>query len=122
MSTLLPTENKLTTTFAYHTVEDVADFNLSALERDHSTGAPSEAPSTTARATRRIISRAEPCFVTKQRSYTLERVHWVNTVKKNPLRKKEIVCCFATSKLFLSLFIIRRHSFKDSASFTSVST
>lgn len=103
MSALLPKEKKLTTSFAYNEVEAVDDFNVSALVRDHSAGAPSQAPSTTARATRRNISREEPCFITKRRCYTLERVHWVKAVKKDPLRKKEIVCCLLLPKLFSSL-------------------
>ncbi|KAF8800097.1 hypothetical protein BYT27DRAFT_7200604 [Phlegmacium glaucopus] len=96
MSTLLVTgssNRKLSTTFAYNKVVAVHEFDVAELVRDHSAGAPSQASSdasTTARETRRNISRAECCFITKRPSYTLERAHWVNAVRKDPSRKRTI--------------------------------
>lgn len=85
---------RLSTTFAYSKVAAVDDFDVAELVRDHSAGAASQTSSnasTTARETRRNISRAEPCFITKRPSYTLERAHWVNAVRNDPSRKKLIV-------------------------------
>ncbi|KDR70854.1 hypothetical protein GALMADRAFT_811416 [Galerina marginata CBS 339.88] len=45
----------------------------------------------TARETRRNISRAEPCFITKRHSYTLERVHWVDAVSKDKRKIEEFL-------------------------------
>jgi len=68
---------------------------LPALVRVHSCGVPSVASDTTSSSTIRTesrkISRAEPCFVTKQPSYSLEKVHFVNVVRKNKLLKVDIV-------------------------------
>ena len=92
--------DRISTSFAYNRVEGVADFDVEALVRTHSAGLRSQTSSiasTTARETRRIISRSEPCFVTKRLSYTLERVHWVNAVRKDPGLKLAIVSpCHST--------------------------
>jgi len=96
-------DNKLSTSFAYNTVEAVSDFGVDALVRNHSAGAASSNASTTARQTRQNIDRAEPCFITKRPSYTHERAHWVNAVRGNPNLKEKIVCS-------LSLRMVLSHS------------
>ncbi|KDR72486.1 hypothetical protein GALMADRAFT_142810 [Galerina marginata CBS 339.88] len=86
-------KERLSTTFAYNKVVAIDAFNVTELVRNHSAGARSQASSnasTTARETRRKISRAEPCFITKRPSYTLKRAHWVNAVRKDPARKRFI--------------------------------
>jgi hypothetical protein len=87
---------KISTTFNYNKVKEVPELNLPALVRVHSCGVPSVASVTTSssvtgRSESRKISRAEPCFVTKQPSYCLQRVHFVNVVRKDKLLKIDIV-------------------------------
>ena len=87
--------DKLSTSFAYSKMEAVADFGVDALVRNHSPGLASQASSnasTTHRQTRRNIDRSEPCFITKRPSYTLERAHWVNAVRKDRGLKANVVC------------------------------
>ena len=87
-------QRQISTNFAYNKVGAVLDFGVGALERDHSAPAASSNGSTTSRQTRQIIDRAEPCFITKRPSYTLESAHWVNAVRKDANDKAAIVCSF----------------------------
>lgn len=94
MSDIFSKSSRLTTSYNFSKIEAVPAWGLGAIVRaPHSTGAASIASSTsrTAAATRRNIDRSEPCFVTGRASYTHERAHWVNAVRKNPTRKRKVV-------------------------------
>ena len=49
----------------------------------------------------RTISRAEPCFVTKQHTYSVERAHFVNAVRHDEVVKTDVVShlTFVTERL-----------------------
>jgi len=99
-------EGKISTTFNYNKVVEVPELGLPALFRVHSCGVPSVASITTSSSVRtesRKISRAEPCFITKQPSYSLAKAHFVNAVRKNKLLKVDIVSPSHLSRLWITL-------------------
>jgi len=87
---------RISTTFPYNKVHGIPELDLDDLDCDHSAGAPasiaSASPaSTTARAERRNIGRAEPCFITKQTAYSHVKAHWVNAVRNDKRMKFSVV-------------------------------
>ncbi|KXN85511.1 hypothetical protein AN958_11236 [Leucoagaricus sp. SymC.cos] len=87
---------RISTTFKYTKIIGVPDLSLESLEREYSdkdlqsVASVSSSASTRAAQERRKISRAEGCFITKQPGYHLERVHWVNAVRKDAMLKFEV--------------------------------
>ena len=116
MSTLLPS-GRLTTTFAYSTVDAVPSFNVPEIPRDHSLVASSRASSYASGTRRLVLEREEPCFITKRPSFSLEIAHWVNAVREDPARKALVVGYMHTLLSHLNI-LIRKHPFKILALFT----
>jgi len=88
---------RISTTLPYIKVYGIPELDLGDLDCAHSAGtavtdgSDSDA-STTARAERKNISRAEPCFITKQTAYSHKKAHWVNAVRNDKRKKFEVVC------------------------------
>ncbi len=56
---------------------------------------------------KRNIDQAEPCFITKHRSYTLGKAHWVNAVRGKPdlkARANRVRSEYPSSSCYSSLF------------------
>ena len=91
MSAILQSNKRLTTSYSFYKLPAVAHWNTLAITpAPHSNGASSvSSVSTKSRA--RNIDREEPCFITKSVSYTHERAHWVNAVRKDSVLKEQVV-------------------------------
>ncbi|KAF9557061.1 hypothetical protein CPC08DRAFT_820108 [Agrocybe pediades] len=100
--------NKISTNFKYVRIGSNEDLSLPAIEHEYSVGtkatiesesAISSRPSETQeernekrkrKEERRKIRRSEGCFITKQPGFSLENAHWVNAVRKDASRKKQV--------------------------------
>ena len=92
MSAILQSNKpRLTTSYSFPKLPAVGRWNTLAITpAPHSNGASSvSSVSTKSRA--RNIDREEPCFITKSVSYTHERAHWVNAVRKDSVLKEQVV-------------------------------
>jgi hypothetical protein len=87
LSKLFPTimatirDGTISTTFNHKKIKAIPELNLPALTRPHPGGAPSV--SSSIRNETRNIGRDEPCFITKQYGYGLEKAHFINAVDRD---------------------------------------
>jgi len=87
-------DGRISTTFNYNKIKVIPELSLLALTRTHSGGIPSVHASSITSSIRmesQTISRAEPCFVTKQHTYSVERAHFVNAVCHDEVVKTDVV-------------------------------
>jgi hypothetical protein len=83
---------RISTTFNYNKIKEIPNLGLPALVRPHSAGVPSVSSVTSSvKSENRKISRAEPCFITKQHAYSLEMAHFVNAVRHDTALKGDVV-------------------------------
>ncbi|KAJ3502972.1 hypothetical protein NLJ89_g8640 [Agrocybe chaxingu] len=106
---------RISTTFTYNRVKEIASLNLPALHRTHSAGDASVASTTPSCTTsekeeRLHISADEPCFITRKPGYALQKAHWINAVRKNPPEK------VAVERFLNGLSVVRREFSLNSAS------
>jgi hypothetical protein len=97
-------DGRISTTFNYNKIKAIPELGLLALTRTHSGGVPSVHASSITSSIRmesRTISRVEPCFVTKQHTYSVERAHFVNAVRHDEVVKTDVVShlTFVTERL-----------------------
>ena len=82
---------RISTSFNHNKIKVIPELGLPALNRSHSATVASVSSVTSSLRETREMSKAEPCFITRQNGYSLEKAHLVNAVRNNPTLKSEIV-------------------------------